>query len=319
VLPYPNSDGFEFTRDPSYAWVVALAPLQPGDDYDLEVYDDFVGSTVGFSNLVGSSAHGGNAIDFVVGHYDLTPATVFPAAVRFSVLGGGGDFAQDQTDARFRNGISSASWPDQLMGANRVADVYEVLLDPGQTIRVALRRLSGASDLRFHVYPDVSGGIYGRDGFEAASVSIDADHDVLDFTADSPGWHPIVVFRDVGTGADENVVYSLSWGDPVAVGAPGPLAAAAARFAFDGARPNPARGPTSLHFELPAAAATRLAVYDVAGRRVRQLLDGIAESGVRRVVWDGRADDGSQVAAGVYYVRLESLGRHLTRSVTVLR
>jgi hypothetical protein len=59
----------------------------------------------------------------------------------------------------------------------------------------------------------------------------------------------------------------------------------------------------------PADGALRtLAVHDVAGRRVRTLLErGGAAAGP--VVWDGRADDGRAVPDGVYFVRLRGDAR----------
>jgi hypothetical protein len=58
--------------------------------------------------------------------------------------------------------------------------------------------------------------------------------------------------------------------------------------------PNPFNPSTQLSFELPQAGEVRLSIHDVQGRRVRER------------TWDGRADDGSLVASGVYFARLEA-------------
>jgi hypothetical protein len=73
-----------------------------------------------------------------------------------------------------------------------------------------------------------------------------------------------------------------------------------------GARPNPTRGATSLELFLPRSEDIDLSIYDAAGRRVRTLIKGPANSGARSVTWDGRSDGGDQVAPGVYLVRLTS-------------
>ena len=49
-----------------------------------------------------------------------------------------------------------------------------------------------------------------------------------------------------------------------------------------------------------------LALYDVLGRRVRQLWDGSLRAGSHRFVWDGRDEAGKGVAAGVYIYKKPS-------------
>lgn len=68
--------------------------------------------------------------------------------------------------------------------------------------------------------------------------------------------------------------------------------------------PNPFNPVTEIAFELPWPAPVRLAVYDLAGREVRTLLQGDFDAGEHRVVWDGRDGRGSVVGAGTYFYRL---------------
>ena len=50
----------------------------------------------------------------------------------------------------------------------------------------------------------------------------------------------------------------------------------------------------------------RLAIFDLRGRRVRELLDGRPlPAGPHTVVWDGRDDGGREVASGIYISRLD--------------
>ncbi len=79
--------------------------------------------------------------------------------------------------------------------------------------------------------------------------------------------------------------------------------------------PNPVRGRgTTLDFQLPVRAATRVEVFDVGGRRVARLLDADLAAGHHRVEWspDGRA-------AGVYEIRLAAGAARLARRVLVIR
>jgi hypothetical protein len=68
--------------------------------------------------------------------------------------------------------------------------------------------------------------------------------------------------------------------------------------------PNPARGPVELSFDAPASTRARLVIYDVAGRLVRTLYDGVVQPGRTRTQWsllDGRGD---RVPSGVYFYKL---------------
>ena len=61
-----------------------------------------------------------------------------------------------------------------------------------------------------------------------------------------------------------------------------------------------------------------LALYDVLGRRVRQLWDGSLRAGPHRFVWDGRDERGKAVAAGVYIYKVEIDGQVEAKKTTKL-
>jgi flagellar hook capping protein FlgD len=82
---------------------------------------------------------------------------------------------------------------------------------------------------------------------------------------------------------------------------------------------NPGRGPVTLDFTLPRAAQGSLAIYDIVGRTVRSLRNGMLEAGAHRVTWDGREDDGAEASAGVYVVRLKAGDISLTRTLVRLK
>lgn len=82
--------------------------------------------------------------------------------------------------------------------------------------------------------------------------------------------------------------------------------------------PNPFNPSTVIRFVLPQAGQARLAVYDLLGRRIRTLVDGMWPTGVQQVSWDGRDDTGAVVASGIYFYRLEANGLTATRRLTLL-
>jgi flagellar hook assembly protein FlgD len=63
-------------------------------------------------------------------------------------------------------------------------------------------------------------------------------------------------------------------------------------------------GRTALLVDLEDPATSRLEVFDLAGRRVRVLVDQELPAGASVIPWDGREDNGTAVRRGVYFARL---------------
>jgi hypothetical protein len=85
-------------------------------------------------------------------------------------------------------------------------------------------------------------------------------------------------------------------------------------FALGAAYPNPSSNRATISFTLPTAQAVRLAVYDVLGREVAVLADGVRPAGTQVVAFDAAA-----LPSGVYLYRLESGGTVLTQRLTLVR
>ena len=68
--------------------------------------------------------------------------------------------------------------------------------------------------------------------------------------------------------------------------------------------PNPFNPSTVIRYALPEESFVRLKVYDVLGRRVRDLVEGKQPAGWHRVVWDGRDEFGRELGSGVYLCML---------------
>ena len=98
-----------------------------------------------------------------------------------------------------------------------------------------------------------------------------------------------------------------------------PTAARPAQHRLGDSYPNPFNPAVVIPLELATdAAGVSLAVYDVLGRRVRQVWDGPLGAGNHRFVWDGRDAAGKAVAAGVYVYRVEVDGRVEAKKTTKL-
>ena len=88
---------------------------------------------------------------------------------------------------------------------------------------------------------------------------------------------------------------------------------------FRGAVPNPFAGQTSLVFSLPRGTNVDLRIYDVAGHLVRTLANGVLPAGEYRLSWNGRADDGHQLGAGVYFAKFTTPGMVQNRKFFLMR
>ncbi|MBN2564585.1 MAG: hypothetical protein JXB46_02625 [Candidatus Eisenbacteria bacterium] len=70
------------------------------------------------------------------------------------------------------------------------------------------------------------------------------------------------------------------------------------------ARPNPFSPVTTIGYSMREDGAAEIAVFSVAGRRVRTLVNGPVPAGDHEAMWDGLDDHGTPVASGVYFYRL---------------
>lgn len=93
-----------------------------------------------------------------------------------------------------------------------------------------------------------------------------------------------------------------------------------ARFSIKQNAPNPFGSTTAIAFSVPVGhEPASLTVHDVAGRKVRTLVDGRLDAGPHTAAWDGRDSRGHRVAPGIYFCRLEVAGESVARKMVVLR
>jgi hypothetical protein len=83
--------------------------------------------------------------------------------------------------------------------------------------------------------------------------------------------------------------------------------------------PNPIRTAVTIELGLAAGMPLRLAVYDLAGREVRTLVDGNTSEGIHRVTWDTRDRWGRMVGSQTYLLRFSCEGRTRVRPLYVVR
>ncbi|NKB70766.1 MAG: T9SS type A sorting domain-containing protein [Candidatus Latescibacteria bacterium] len=70
--------------------------------------------------------------------------------------------------------------------------------------------------------------------------------------------------------------------------------------------PNPFNAETVLQFSIPTAGPVQLAIFNLSGQKVATLANQWHPAGRHALRWDGRDDDGHQLASGVFLYRLQT-------------
>jgi flagellar hook assembly protein FlgD len=99
---------------------------------------------------------------------------------------------------------------------------------------------------------------------------------------------------------------------PVSLGLP-------MRFALGPAVPNPSKGNVGISYDLPVETAVSLKVYNLSGQLVKTLVSGKEKAGYKHLSWDGRSENGTRTASGVYFYRLEAGSFAATKKLVVVR
>ncbi len=79
-----------------------------------------------------------------------------------------------------------------------------------------------------------------------------------------------------------------------------------------GVFPNPFNPSTEITFNVPRTAHASLRIYDVLGREVMTLMDGVVRGGSTRLRWDAAG-----TANGIYFVRLTAAAEVMTKKIVL--
>ncbi len=76
---------------------------------------------------------------------------------------------------------------------------------------------------------------------------------------------------------------------------------------------------TSIPFYIAEDREVTLTIYNIRGQRVKTLFSGTAAAGKHSVAWNGLNDHNRMVGSGVYFFRLESGDKTITRKMLIIR
>lgn len=124
---------------------------------------------------------------------------------------------------------------------------------------------------------------------------------------------PVAGFSALGVRALTHGFWRAGRGD-LLVDAPDARGPLPGQLAFEGANPNPFRERTQLAFALPVSAHVSLQLYDMQGRLVATVADGIWDAGVHHVPLTHPG-----LGSGVYFARFAANGTTITRKLVHTR
>ncbi|NBC17872.1 MAG: T9SS type A sorting domain-containing protein, partial [Bacteroidetes bacterium] len=130
------------------------------------------------------------------------------------------------------------------------------------------------------------------------------------------GWRPLwdIELSD-GTSLSNTIVpvraEFLVSSQPVATDTPSELPE---QVALQQNFPNPFNPTTTIRYSLPQSGAVTLAVYDLLGRQVTTLVDGVQTAGAHTVTLDA-----SEWASGLYFYTLQANGQRQTRRMVLVK
>ena len=83
--------------------------------------------------------------------------------------------------------------------------------------------------------------------------------------------------------------------------------------------PNPFNASTNINFSLANQTTVELTIYDLLGRRVVTLVNGLLPAGQKTVTWEGLDANGNAVASGMYLYVLRADGVTLSKHMALLK
>ncbi|MCG8608512.1 T9SS type A sorting domain-containing protein [bacterium] len=160
----------------------------------------------------------------------------------------------------------------------------------------------------------VAGG--GRYTFRYMADQSSGPEEVITLQVGAPGYQPSDFSTALAYGVEVEIDIELQ---PVATAINDRNSRTPLTFALHQNYPNPFNPSTEIRYEVAEAVDVSLTIYDLLGRKVRDLVKGKQSAGPYAVQWDGRDERGRQVASGVYLLRLTAGSLSRSRKMLLMR
>ena len=109
----------------------------------------------------------------------------------------------------------------------------------------------------------------------------------------------------------------MSYSGPLAIA--GEIGLQPGQFKLHQAYPNPFNPTTTLKYEMGSSGPLSIQVYDVYGKLVKTLYNGINDIGEHEICWNAKDDRGRQVSSGVYLFKVSANGKTQTVKTLLLK
>jgi len=83
--------------------------------------------------------------------------------------------------------------------------------------------------------------------------------------------------------------------------------------------PNPFGDFTKILFTLPQSEEISIAIYDVTGRKVKQIYSGVKKGGKHNFLWRGENNRGKKVGSGIYFIKLQSQNTTISEPIILIK
>jgi hypothetical protein len=83
--------------------------------------------------------------------------------------------------------------------------------------------------------------------------------------------------------------------------------------------PNPFNPTTNIKFNLPTSGKVELNIYNIKGQLINSLVNNRLEAGNHVVTWNGIDNNNKSVASGVYFYKIETSTKSLTKRMVLLK
>ncbi len=90
-------------------------------------------------------------------------------------------------------------------------------------------------------------------------------------------------------------------------------------YALEVNYPNPFNTLTRMAYALAETGPVRIDIYNILGRRIRTLVDEVKPAGRHEVLWDGTDDQGTPVASGIFFYKIEAGQFVETRKMVLMK
>jgi hypothetical protein len=298
VLWY-NCDGL---RLPEGGWWTGMAVMpDPDEDVDVRLYPAGTGTKIGFDYYYTSSLWATGLSDYVLVNTNLTERAPFDIGV---VQYGGTETGYTAQAAASTSIIADDGgvFGPFSMPAGEILAIYDFHLEQDLYLFL-LEFTSGTADLGISLHP-------ANIAFQAKSSALVAEwyggpggDEQLACDVPATGWYAVTVWKVGAADLPQSADYTLHVYRGL-TGVEGEDVPPASGLV--GAYPNPFNPQTKIAYDLARSSRVSLAIYDVQGGLVKQLVSADLPAGHHETMWRGRNSQGRQVASGVYFARLET-------------